>query len=175
MKKKEKKRNGIPARTRRRILAACMVFFFSLQIFQGRMLWRESAEESRGKVLSGEVPAEENERTQIMETTRQKNPVSDEQTAQEKENREQEREQLLTRLYARSAALVDADNGRVLLGKEEHVMRPMASTTKIMTCILALERGNPKNLVTVSANAAAQPEVHLGMREGEQFYLEDLL
>ena len=98
MKKKEKKKNGIPARSRRGILAACMVFFFSLQIFQGRMLWRESAEESRGKVLSGEVPAEENERTQIMETTQQKNPVSDEQAAQEKETREQEREQLLTRL-----------------------------------------------------------------------------
>lgn len=81
---------------------------------------------------------------------------------QEKGTREQEREQLLTRLYARSAALVDADSGRVLLGKEEHVMRPMASTTKIMTCILALEKGNPKDLVTASANAAAQPKVHLG-------------
>ncbi|MFQ9344821.1 MAG: hypothetical protein ACLR2O_03055 [Coprococcus sp.] len=44
-----------------------------------------------------------------METTQQKEPVSDAQTAQEKETREQEREQLLTRLYARSAALVDAD------------------------------------------------------------------
>ena len=66
MKKKEKKRNGIPARTRRGILAACMVFFFSLQIFQGKMLWRESTGESPGKVLSGKVPAEENERTQIM-------------------------------------------------------------------------------------------------------------
>lgn len=126
MKKKEKKRNGIPARIRRGILAACMVFFFSLQIFQGKMLWRESTGESPGKVLSGKVPAEENERTQIMETTQQKEPVSDAQTAQEKETREQEREQLLARLYARSAALVDADSGRVLLGKEEHVMRPMA-------------------------------------------------
>lgn len=175
MKKKEKKRNGIPARTRRGILAACMVFFFSLQIFQGKMLWRESTGESPGKVLSGKVPAEEDERTQIMETTQQKEPVSDAQTAQEKETREQEREQLLTRLYARSAALVDADSGRVLLGKEEHVMRPMASTTKIMTCILALEKGNPKDLVTASANAVAQPKVHLGMHEGEAFYLGDLL
>ena len=175
MKKNEKKRNGIPARTRRGILAACMVFFFSLQIFQGKMLWRESTGESPGKVLSGKVPAEENERTQIMETTQQKEPVSDAQTAQAKETREQEREQLLTRLYARSAALVDADSGRVLLGKEEHVMRPMASTTKIMTCILALEKGNPKDLVTASANAAAQPKVHLGMHEGEAFYLGDLL
>ena len=43
-------------------------------------------------------------------------------------------------LYARSAVLMDADSGRVLFGKEEDVVRPMASTTKIMTCILALER-----------------------------------
>ena len=95
MKKKEKKRNGIPARTRRGILAACMVFFFSLQIFQGKMLWRESTGESPGKVLSGKVPAEENERTQIMETTQQKEPVSDAQTAQEKETREQEGDSFL--------------------------------------------------------------------------------
>ena len=54
-------------------------------------------------------------------------------------------------------------------------MRPMASTTKIMTCILALEKGNPKDLVTASANAVAQPKVHLGMHEGEAFYLGDLL
>ena len=177
MKKKEKKRNGIPARTRRGILAACMVFFFSLQIFQGKVLWRESTGESPGKVLSGKVPAEENERTQIMETTQQKEPVSDAQTAQEKETREQEREQLLTRLYARSAALVDADSGRVLLGKEEHVMRPMASTTKIMTCILALEylREHPDQTIEVSDQAASQPKVHLGMQKGEVFYIKDLL
>ena len=42
-------------------------------------------------------------------------------------------------LYARSAVLMDADSGRVLFGKDADVVRPMASTTKIMTCILALE------------------------------------
>ena len=125
MKKKEKKRNGIPARTRRGILAACMVFFFSLQIFQGKMLWRESTGESPGKVLSGKVPAEENERTQIMETTQQKEPVSDAQTAQEKETREQERKQLLTRLYARSAALVDADSG-ICKSRRYAAVRPVS-------------------------------------------------
>lgn len=169
MKKKEKKRNGIPARTRRGILAACMVFFFSLQIFQGKMLWRESTGESPGKVLSGKVPAEENERTQIMETTQQKEPVSDAQTAQEKGPVSRKGSSFLTRLYARSAALVDADSGRVLLGKEEHVMRPMASTTKIMTCILALEKGNPKDLVTASANAVAQPKVTWACMKGKRF------
>lgn len=78
-------------------------------------------------------------------------------------------------LNSRSAVLMDADTGRVLYGKNETEDLPMASTTKIMTCILALEKGNPKDLVTASANAAAQPKVHLGMHEGEAFYLGDLL
>ena len=51
----------------------------------------------------------------------------------------------------------------------------MASTTKIMTCILALENGILSDPVQVSANASSQPEVRLGMREGQKFYLEDLL
>ena len=78
-------------------------------------------------------------------------------------------------LHSLSAVLMDADSGRILYGKDEHQVRPMASTTKIMTCILALEKGNPKDLVTASANAVAQPKVHLGMHEGEAFYLGDLL
>ena len=46
-------------------------------------------------------------------------------------------------LYARSAVLMDGDSGRVLYGKEEQTELPMASTTKIMTCILALEEAAP--------------------------------
>ena len=78
-------------------------------------------------------------------------------------------------LYARSAVLMDADSGRVLYGKEEEKVRPMASTTKIMTCILALENMQENQMVTVSKNAAGQPKVRLGVQEGEQFYLKDLL
>lgn len=78
-------------------------------------------------------------------------------------------------LYAQSAVLMDADSGRILFEKNGREARPMASTTKIMTCILALEEGDLSEEVAVSANAAAQPQVHLGMREGEQYRLEDLL
>ena len=78
-------------------------------------------------------------------------------------------------LYARGAVLMDADSGRVLYGKEADVALPMASTTKIMTCILALERGNLEDEVEVSSYAASQPQVHLGMGKGESFYLRDLL
>lgn len=78
-------------------------------------------------------------------------------------------------LYAQSAVLMDAESGRILFEKNGYERLPMASTTKIMTCILALEEGNMEDVVTTSANAAMQPKVHLGMKEGEQFHLKDLL
>ena len=78
-------------------------------------------------------------------------------------------------LYARSAVLMDADSGRVLFGKEENELRPMASTTKIMTCILALENQEEGQVVTASAYAAGRPKVKLGVRDQEKFYLKDLL
>lgn len=78
-------------------------------------------------------------------------------------------------LYAQSAVLMDAGTGRILYEKNGDVRRPMASTTKIMTCILALEEGNPDDLVEVSAYAASMPDVQLGIREGETYYLKDLL
>lgn len=78
-------------------------------------------------------------------------------------------------LYAQSAVLIDADSGRILFAKNGQEERPMASTTKIMTCILALELGNMEEKAAASAQAAAQPEVKLGVKEGQEFYLEDLL
>lgn len=78
-------------------------------------------------------------------------------------------------LNAGAAALLDADNKRVLYERNGREHRAMASTTKIMTCLLALELGNPEDVVTFSANAAAQPDVQLNGCEGEQYYLRDLL
>lgn len=78
-------------------------------------------------------------------------------------------------LYAQSAVLMDASTGRILYGKNEELARPMASTTKIMTCIIALEYGNLSDTVTASQNAASQPQVHLGVYKGETFLLKDLL
>lgn len=79
------------------------------------------------------------------------------------------------RLYAKAALLMDGENGRVLFGKNERKTMPMASTTKIMTCIIALEYGNLEDEVTISAYAASMPKVHLGVRKGETYYLKDLL
>lgn len=78
-------------------------------------------------------------------------------------------------LYAQAAVLMDADSGRVLFEKNGDEVLANASTTKIMTCIIALEIGNLEEVVTASSNAAAQPKVHLGMQTKEQFVLRDLL
>lgn len=78
-------------------------------------------------------------------------------------------------LYARSAVLMDADSGRILFEKNGEERLANASTTKILTCILALEKGEPEETVTFSEEAVRQPEVHLGASKGEVFYLGDLL
>lgn len=78
-------------------------------------------------------------------------------------------------LYAQSAVLMDGSSGRILFGKNENQVMPMASTTKIMTCIVALENAELGEAVDISSNAASQPEVRLGIREGERYTLENLL
>ena len=78
-------------------------------------------------------------------------------------------------LYSLSAVLMDAGSGRVLYEKNGDNPRANASTTKVLTCILALENGAGDDYVEVSARAAGQPDVQLNMQEGEQYYLEDLL
>lgn len=87
-------------------------------------------------------------------------------TQKEKEN---------LKLYSISACLIDASSGRVLYEKNGYEIRPMASTTKIMTCILALEKGTLDDIVTVSSLAASQPDVQLNINTNEQYYLKDLL
>lgn len=81
----------------------------------------------------------------------------------------------LLKLYARSAVLMDGATGRILYEVLGNESLPMASTTKIMTCILALENGNLEDLVEISEYAASQPDVQLNARAGEQYYLKDLL
>ena len=78
-------------------------------------------------------------------------------------------------LYALSAVLMDGESGRVLYEKDGERPLANASTTKVLTCIVALENSPGDDYVQVSQNAASQPEVKLGLQKGEQYYLEDLL
>lgn len=90
-------------------------------------------------------------------------------------NAKEEKVDELTGLYALSAVLMDADSGRVLYEKDGYTKRAMASTTKIMTCILALEYGKLDELVSVSKYAASMPDVQLNIKQGEMYILNDLL
>lgn len=78
-------------------------------------------------------------------------------------------------LYAKSAVLMDAESGRILFGKNASEQMAMASTTKIMTLLIALEQGDLNQVVTVSKYAQSMPDVQLNMKEGEQYVLKDLL
>lgn len=79
------------------------------------------------------------------------------------------------KLHALSALLMDDSNKRILYEKNGYKRMPMASTTKIMTCIIALENAKLDEVVTISSYAARMPDVQLNVKPGEQYYLKDLL
>ena len=71
-------------------------------------------------------------------------------------------------LTARSAILVDAATGTVLWAKHPHVRHPVASTTKIMTAIVAMERLRAHTIVKVDRSVARVPPFREGLRPGER-------
>ncbi|MFN8035550.1 MAG: serine hydrolase [Acidimicrobiia bacterium] len=75
----------------------------------------------------------------------------------------------------RAFLLADAGTGRVLAAGNEHTALPPASTVKIMTGLTALRRLPAGATVKVSARAAAQPSMRIGMHEGEVWTLDDVL
>lgn len=77
-------------------------------------------------------------------------------------------------LHARYAALIDADNNRLLYGKGADIKAPNASTTKIITLITALSICADDYIATTSAYAASMPDVQLNAINGEQFTIKDL-
>ncbi len=79
------------------------------------------------------------------------------------------------KLHARAALLMDGSNNRVLYEDNGYQRMAMASTTKIMTCIVTLENAKLDDVVEVSSYAARMPDVQLNVNTGEQYYLKDLL
>ncbi len=76
---------------------------------------------------------------------------------------------------ADAAVLMDAQTGQVLYDKNMHQRRPPASTTKIMTALLALEGGDLKQKVIVSPHAASVGEASIHLQAYEELTLEELL
>jgi len=78
---------------------------------------------------------------------------------------------------APSYILIDPETGRSLAEKEPDEKMYPASTTKIMTAIIALEQGDLNQMATASAKAIdlEYGSMHIGIMQGEQIVLEDLL
>jgi D-alanyl-D-alanine carboxypeptidase (penicillin-binding protein 5/6) len=72
------------------------------------------------------------------------------------------------KLTARSAILVDSRTGKVLWAKRAQVRRPIASTTKIMTALVAMERLGPHSIVTVDRSVRRVQPIKEGLRPGER-------
>lgn len=78
-------------------------------------------------------------------------------------------------IYARAAILIEESTGKVLYAKNPNIIMAPASTTKIMTGILCIEKGNLEQIVKISGNAAARSGSRMNLRRNERFYLRDLL
>lgn len=76
---------------------------------------------------------------------------------------------------ARSEILIEAKTGRVLYENNAHEALPMASTTKIMTALVALENGDLNDTVTAGKNAYGVPGTSIYLGLGEQLTLEQML
>lgn len=76
---------------------------------------------------------------------------------------------------ADAAILMDTKTGQVIYAKNPLKKRPPASTTKVITALLALETGNLDDKVTISKKAAATEGSSMYLTAGEQFNLSDLL
>lgn len=76
---------------------------------------------------------------------------------------------------ARSAIVVDARDGAVILQKGPDTRRAMASTTKLMTALLVLERNRPDDVFTAPPYRALPVESKINLQTGERMRVDDLL
>lgn len=78
-------------------------------------------------------------------------------------------------LTLKTGVVVDAASGRVLWSRKRNAVRPIASTTKIMTALVALQRGDLSQRLTATRYAAEPGESLLGLRAGERMTVRNLL
>jgi len=78
-------------------------------------------------------------------------------------------------LQARAFFVVNASNGEVLAGRNPHTRVPIASITKLMTVIVALDHLKPDQIVTVTGSAAQVGESRIPLHTGQRISVHDLL
>jgi D-alanyl-D-alanine carboxypeptidase (penicillin-binding protein 5/6) len=79
------------------------------------------------------------------------------------------------RVDARAYLVEDGRTGEVLLARNDSRQVPIASLTKMMTVLLALERSELTDLVTVTPHAAAVGESSVNLQPGERLTVRDLV
>lgn len=79
------------------------------------------------------------------------------------------------RVDARNAIAIDKESGEILYEQNGYEIVPMASTTKILTALITIERGNLDETFTVSKNAVAIRGSKVGYRVGEEITVRELL
>jgi serine-type D-Ala-D-Ala carboxypeptidase (penicillin-binding protein 5/6) len=75
---------------------------------------------------------------------------------------------------AKAAIVIDGRNGEVLFAKRPGARREIASTTKLMTALLTLERTRPRQVFRASDYRPAAVESQIGLRPGERMRVADL-
>ncbi|MDH4233243.1 MAG: D-alanyl-D-alanine carboxypeptidase [Nitrospirota bacterium] len=78
-------------------------------------------------------------------------------------------------IKSRAAVVMDARTGKVLYAKNPGLRLMPASTTKLMTALVVLERAHLDDVVTVSRNAAYAPPIKIGLKTGDKVTIETLL
>lgn len=78
-------------------------------------------------------------------------------------------------ISAASAILIEPFSGRILYEKNAHQSRPIASTTKIMTALVAMEISNPEDVLCVQSDCVKIEGSSLYLEEAEQLTLKDML
>ena len=76
---------------------------------------------------------------------------------------------------ATAAIAIDTVSGRILYEKNAFTKKPMASTTKVMTAIIAIENNDINDIVKISKKAAGTGGSSVKLQEGQEIKLEELL
>lgn len=78
-------------------------------------------------------------------------------------------------VHAKAYILMEAKTGQVIISKNQDVPLPPASTTKILTAIMAIERGEVDKEIVVSNEAASVGEASIHLEPGEKISVLNLL
>jgi D-alanyl-D-alanine carboxypeptidase (penicillin-binding protein 5/6) len=78
-------------------------------------------------------------------------------------------------IKSRAAVVMDAATGRVLFAKNPDLRLMPASTTKLMTALVVIERTNLNDIATISKKASSAPATKLGLKQGDNINIETLL